>query len=254
MKTFRDTLLIGKNELMIQLRNPLWLFFGLFQPIVYLTLFSPFLQGIADTPGFPADSAIQFFAPGLLIMNVLFGAGFAGFGLIDQLRSGFIERIRVTPVSRLAIVLGLVFRSPIVLLTQSAILIIIAVLFFGLKVSGLGLLILALLMILIGITMASLSFTTALIVRDEGTLAAVTNFFTLPLFLLAGVMLPVTFAPKIIQTIAKYNPFTYAVDAARFLINGALEERAIWIACLCFAVLSALTLFWLIKKMREAVA
>src|SRR5512146_1297541 len=109
-RTLIDAWVIGKNEILIQMRNPLWLFFGLFQPIVYLTLFSPFLSGIAHAPGFPAENAVQFFVPGLLIMNCLFGAGFAGFNLIGQLRSGFIERIRVTPVSRLAIVIGLSLR------------------------------------------------------------------------------------------------------------------------------------------------
>jgi ABC-2 type transport system permease protein len=250
----RDITLIGKNEIMIQVRNPLWLFFGLFQPVVYLALFSPFLKSIANGPGFPSGDAIQFFAPGLLIMNVLFGAAFAGFGLIDQLRTGFIERIRVTPVSRLAIVLGLVLRSPVVLIVQSLILLLIAALFFGLKVDFVGLLILIPLLIIIGITMASLSFTIALIVKDEGTLAAVTNFFTLPLFLISGVMLPVSFAPKAIQNIAKFNPFTYGVDSARFLINGNLDDKAIIIAFISFAILGCLTLSWFIKTMREAVA
>ncbi len=250
----KDALLIGKNELLLQVRNPLWLFFGLFQPIVYLALFSPFLQGLANTPGFPMEEPIQFFAPGLLIMNVLFGAAFAGFGLIDQLRSGFIERIRVTPVSRLAIVLGLVVRTPIVLIVQSTILVIIATLFFSLTVSIPGALLLLALLIVIGIAMASLSFTIALLVKDEGTLAAVTNFFTLPLFLLAGVMLPVAFAPKAIQHIAKWNPFTYAVDAARLLINGTFDDKAIWIAFASFAVIAFLTLRWFITTIRSAVA
>lgn len=249
-----DTLLIGKNELLIQIRNPLWLFFGLFQPVVYLTLFSPFLKGIADTPGFPAESAIQFFAPGLLIMNVMFGAAFAGFGLISQLRTGFIERLRVTPVSRLAIVLGLVLRSPIVVLIQSLILILIAVVFFGLEVSIGGLMVLVLLLILIALTMASLSFTIALMVKDEGTLAAVTNFFMLPLLLLSGVMLPVTFAPKFIQHIADFNPFTYAVDASRALVNGDYHHSAVTATVIIFTILSVLALSWFIKTMRQAVA
>jgi ABC-2 type transport system permease protein len=253
-KLLRDTYLIGKNELLIQVRNPLWLFFGLFQPIVYLTLFSPFLSGIASAPGFPTGNAIQFFAPGLLIMNVLFGAGFAGFGLIDQLRSGFIERIRVTPVSRLAIVLGLILRSPVVLLVQSAILLLVAVIFFGLHVNLIALIILAVLLIVIGITMASLSFTIALIVKDEGTLAAVTNFFTLPLLLLSGVMLPLTFAPNLIQDIAKYDPFAYAVAASRALINGSLGDSSIVIAFIVFIILGILTVTWFISSMREAVA
>lgn len=253
-KLLRDTYLIGKNELLIQIRNPLWLFFGLFQPIVYLALFSPFLSGIAHTPGFPTGNAIQFFAPGLLIMNVLFGAAFAGFGLIDQLRTGFIERIRVTPVSRVAIVLGLVLRAPVVLIVQSAILLVVALVFFGLQISWMGILILAVLLILIGITMASLSFTIALITKEEGTLAAVTNFFTLPLLLLSGVMLPLTFAPTVIQNIATYDPFTYAVNASRSLVNGVLTSSAITTSFILFIILCVVALAWFIRSMREAVA
>jgi len=252
-KLLRDTLLIGKNELIIQLRNPLWLVFGLFQPIMYLVLFSPFLSGIAKSPGFPGGNAIQFFAPGMLIMNVMFGAGFAGFGLIDQLRTGFIERLRVTPVSRLSMVLGLVFRSPIVILMQSLILIVTA-LFFGLKIHFLGLLVLAVLLFFIGVTMASLSFTIALIVKEEGALAAITNFFTLPLMLLSGVMLPVAFAPKLLQTIAKFDPFAHAVDAARALVNGNFGDNSILIALGMFLVLGMLALSWFIRAMKEAVA
>ncbi len=253
-KLLRDTYLIGKNELLIQVRNPLWLFFGLFQPIVYLALFSPFLSGIASSPGFPTGNAIQFFAPGLLIMNVLFGAAFAGFGLIDQLRSGFIERVRVTPVSRLAIVLGLVLRSPVVLLVQSAILLLVAIIFFGLQVSVSGILILAVLLCIIGITMASLSFTIALLTKEEGTLAAVTNFFTLPLLLLSGVMLPLTFAPNIIRNIAQYDPFTYAVNASRSLVNGLLHDSSIVTSYIVFIILCIAALAWFIRSMREAVA
>ncbi|HVY35742.1 MAG TPA: ABC transporter permease [Candidatus Paceibacterota bacterium] len=253
-KTIRDIFIIGKRELLIQVRNPLWLFFGLFQPIVYLALFSPFLKGIASTPGFPQSSAIQFFAPGMLIMNVLFGAAFAGFGLIDQLRSGFIERIRVTPVKRASIALGFVLRTPVVLIIQSAILLVVAVLFFHLRVDIGGVLLLLPLLIIIGITMASLSYTIALTVKDEGTLAAITNFFTLPLFLLAGVMLPISFAPKVIQSIAHFDPFTYAVDASRALVNGAVGDHSVPVVFIIFAVLGVVTVLWFITSMREAVA
>jgi len=253
-KLLTDTYLIGKNELLIQVRNPLWLFFGLFQPIVYLVLFSPFLDGIKSAPGFPSTNAIQFFAPGLLMMNVLFGASFAGFGLIDQLRTGFIERIRVTPVSRLAIVLGLIIRTPVVMITQSIILLLVAVLFFGLSLNILGLLIVLVIMMIMGITMASLSFTIALIVKDEGTLAAITNFFTLPLFLLAGVMLPISFAPKILQNVSVIDPFRYAVDASRALLNGDLANQNIPLAILIFIVLGSIALNWFILAMKEAVA
>ena len=252
-KLLRDTYLIGKNELLIQLRNPLWLFFGLFQPIVYLALFSPFLSGIANAPGFPSSSAIQFFAPGLLIMNALFGASFAGFGLIDQLRTGFIERIRITPVDRIAVVVGLVIRTPIVMTIQSIILLLTA-LVFGLHINIPGVLVLLAIMMLIGLTMASLSFTIALLVKDEGTLAAITNFFTLPLMLLSGIMLPREFAPKILQNIALFDPFAHAVDAARALMNGSLSDQSIPLTIIIFLVLAIIALNWFISSMREAVS
>ena len=251
-KLLLDTYLLGKNELIVQVRSPLWLVFGLFQPIVYLVLFAPFLSGIAKTPGFPTGDAIQFFAPGLLILNALFNASFAGFGLIDKLRSGFLERIRVTPVSRLAIVLGLVLRNTVVLIVQSALLLLTS-LCFGLHLDPMGAAILAVLMTLIGITMASLSYAIALLVKDEGTLAAITNFFTLPLVLLSGVMLPVAFAPASIRMLAKFDPFTYAVDAARALLNG-IPDPAIWHAFALFSVLGVMALWCFIKAMREAVA
>jgi len=252
-KLFPDTYLITKHELLLRIRNPLWIFFGLFQPIVYLVLFAPFLKSIASVPGFPADSAIQFFAPGLLIMNALFNAGFAGFGLIDKLRSGFIERLRVTPVSRLALVLGFVLANSIVLLIQSIILLL-AALFFGLKINILGLLLLIILLLLIGLTMASISYTIALMVKDEGVLAAITNFFTLPLMLLSGIMLPLSFAPQILQNIALADPFSYAVTASRSLMNGSLTDPSIPIAFTIFEVLTILALSWFISAMREAVA
>jgi ABC-2 type transport system permease protein len=252
-KLIVDTYLLGKNELLIQVRNPLWLLFGLFQPIVYLVLFAPFLTGIAHTPGFPTGNAIQFFAPGLLILNALFNGAFAGFGLIDKLRSGFLERIRVTPVSRLAIVLGFVLRNSVVLIVQSAVLLLTALL-FGLHLDPVGTLMVAVLMMLIGITMSSLSYAIALLVKDEGTLAAVTNFFTLPLMILSGVMLPVAFAPATIRTIAKFDPFSYAVDAARSLLNGVPSDPSVPQAFALFSVLGVTALWSFIKAMREAVA
>jgi ABC-2 type transport system permease protein len=252
-KLLWDTYLFGTNELLVQVRNPLWLLFGLFQPIVYLLLFAPFLTGIAHTPGFPTGNAIQFFAPGLLILNALFNASFAGFGLIDKLRSGFLERIRVTPISRLAIVLGFVLRNSLVLIVQSALLLLTA-LFFGLVIDPMGALIVAVLMVLIGITMASLSYSIALLVKDEGTLAAITNFFTLPLVILSGVMLPVAFAPPAIRTIAKFDPFSYAVDAARSLLNGVPADPAVLQAFVLFSVLGVIASWTFIKAMREAVA
>jgi ABC-2 type transport system permease protein len=253
MKSIRDTYLILRSELSFTLKNPYWMFYGLLSPVIYLVLFSPFLNGIANTRGFPSANAIQFFAPGVLIMNAMFNTAYAGFGFLEKLRSGFIERLRVTPVSRLALALGFVLVNTVTLIIQSAILILAAVLFFGLTLHPSGTLALVILLLMIGISMASLSYTLALTVNDSGILTGITNFFTLPLLLLSGIMLPVEFAPPFIKMLSRLDPFTYAVDAARALMNGTSSSSVIT-AFMLFTILAFLSVILFIKVMRRAVA
>lgn len=249
----RDTYLIMTNEIKVTFRNPFWIFHGLVQPVIYLLLFGPLLNGVAGTRGFPSTNAIQFFAPGLLIMNALFSAGFVGFSLQDKVDCGFLERLRVTPVSRLALAMGLILVSSIELLIQSVVLVLCALL-FGLQFNLFGIALLVALILLIGVAMASTSFSLALVTREGGMLAGVTNTFVLPLLILSGVMLPITFGPPIIQALARLDPFLYAVNAARALINGAILDSSVGIAFLVFAALSVVTLAVFIRGMREAVA
>ena len=81
------------------------------QPILYLVPVRPAPRGRdASAPG-PARSAFNWFVPGLLIQIAIFGTAFVGFGLIAELRSGVVERMRVTPMSRAAMLLGRSLRD-----------------------------------------------------------------------------------------------------------------------------------------------
>lgn len=250
----RDIYLITMNEIRVTIRNPFWAFSGLFQPIIYLLLFGPLLNGIAGVRGFPgAGNAIQFFAPGLLIMNALFGSGFEGFTLRDKLDSGFLERLRVTPISRLSLALGFILQTSVNLVVQSILLLIVA-LFFGLKFDPLGALVLLVLIVLIAITMASVSYRLGLMIREGGILAGIVNTFVLPAMILSGIMLPISFGPPIIQMAARIDPFYYAVNASRVLIEGHVGDPSVAAALAIFAALAALCLGIFIRGMREAVA
>jgi ABC-2 type transport system permease protein len=250
----REIYLIAMNEIRITIRNPFWAFSGFFQPIIYLLFFGPLLNGVAGTRDFPGGgNAIQFFAPGLLIMNALFGSGFEGFTLRDKLDSGFLERLRVTPISRLSLALGFLLQSSLNLVIQSVVLIVSA-LFFGLRVDLLGAILLVLLVILIGIAMASISYRLGLVIREGGILAGIINTFALPAMILSGVMLPVSFGPPVIQALARIDPFFYAVDASRALIGGRIGDPAVPTAFAVFGVLAAIALDIFIRGMREAVA
>src|SRR5262245_40402944 len=122
MKLLRDTWLMFGRYFQIFLRNPVWVIIGVAQPVLYLLLFAPLLKGIASGPGFPPGGAYNVFVPGLLIQLGLFGASGVGFGLIAELRAGVIERFRVTPVSRMALLLGRALRDIMVLCIQATLL------------------------------------------------------------------------------------------------------------------------------------
>ncbi len=254
MKKFLiDTHIIFKEEIRILIRNPFWVFIGLFEPVVYLLLFMPFLNGVTSAPGFPLESTSRFFVPGLIVMTAMFNSSYAGFGVLDLLENGFIERLRVTPVNRLSLALGFVFTSVVVLVIQSVIICLIS-LSFGYSPSLTGMIFLFFLILLMGISLSSISYAVAFLVKDGGMLASIVNFFVLPLFILSGVMLPLSFAPKIIQNIAMVNPFTYAVNASRFLSDGLIGNSNVVFSFVLFIVLSAATLWWFIRIMKETVA
>lgn len=226
MRVARDSWLIFRRYLGMTLRNPLWALLGLLQPVLYLLLFAPLLKSVAGVRGFPSGGAYNVFVPGLLIQLGLFGSAFVGFTLIGELRGGVIERLRVTPVSRLALLLGRAARDVLVLLVASLLLVLVS-LPFGLTIQPLGLVVALCLMALIGLLMASMSYTLALTLRSEDALAGLLTTVTLPLLLLSGFLLPLSLAPAWLQDVALLNPLSYAVDAARAIFNDHLTDVSV---------------------------
>jgi ABC-2 type transport system permease protein len=251
-KLLLDTRLIFGASLNKTLRNPVWALIGLFQPALYLLLFAPLLGQMMGRSA--ADGAVlQQFTPGLLIMMSMFGSVFAGFGLIDDLRSGVVERLRVTPVSRLAMLLGRVLMDVLTLMSQCAVLIVIATL-MGLRTEPVGLFLTLVLVALIGAALAALSYALAILTKDEGGLASIVNTFTQPVLLLSGVLLPMAFAPALIKTLANINPFSHAVDAARALFVGQTGDPSVLLGFGLMVLFAALTFAWATRMFRTATA
>lgn len=253
MKFLRDTWLLYKRNLVATLRNPVWIVIGLFQPVLYLLLFAPLLQNLTQLPGFPPGGAYTVFTPGLLIMLALFGTAFAGFGLVEHIREGLVERLLVTPTSRLAILIGYVLRDITVQIGQSILLVAIAFP-LGLTANIGGLVATFALLVLIASVMASCSYALALIFKDEGTLASTINIFTVPILLLSGITLPLAFAPAVIRNIASANPFSYDVTAARAMFLGNFTESSVVVAFITMAALAALAFWWAARTFRRGAA
>jgi len=253
MRTLRDTWLIYSRSLTLSLRNPVWVILGVMQPILYLLLFGPLLNNIAKMPGFPPGGAFNVFVPGILVMTALFGSAFVGFGLCDEIREGVIERMTVTPMSRVAMLVGRSLRDVTLLEVQGLILVVLAIP-FGLEINIGGVAVAFAMLALIGLMMSPVSYTLALILKSEDSLAPVVNGISLPLLLLSGVMLPMSLAPDWLQTIAKFNPLYHAVAAIRALFNASYADGEIVIGLVLLVVLTLVTITFGARSFSRAAA
>lgn len=245
-----DTWLVFTRALRLSLRNPVWAIVALVQPILYLALFGPLLTPLVSYPGFPPGDEWQIFVPALLVQLGLFGAAFVGFGLIGELRNGVVERMRVTPISRLALLGGRVLRDVLVLTVQAIILVVVAIP-FGLRVPvGAALAGIALVAFL-GVAFSSASYVVALMVQSEDSLASILNSVTLPLLLLSGILLPMSLAPRWLYWLSRINPLSYVVDGSRALFRGDYTSGTTAIAIAVAVALAVLSLTWGVRTFQR---
>jgi ABC-2 type transport system permease protein len=249
MSFIHDTWFIYRRQVRLILRNPAFLTIGLLQPILYLVLFGPLLTNLpagslsGGTGSGGVAGAYRFFVPGLLIQLALFGSTFVGFAIISDWRSGVIERYRVTPVSRVAILAGRVLRDVTMLIIQSTVLIL-AGLAFGLRAPLPAVLMGYVYIVLVAIGLASVSYAVALQLKSEDSFAPLINSIIVPLVLLSGIMLPLTLGPGWLQGIARISPFRYIIDAMREAYAGHYFDTIV-IEGLAVAVGLAAVFMWL---------
>lgn len=212
-----DTALIYGRYLRQSLRSRFALLFGVLMPLLYLLFFGPLLT---DLPLGGQGSSWQVLVPGLLLQLGLFGASFAGFSIIIEKGQGVVERMRVTPVSRLALLLGRVLRDATVFVFQ-AVLLVLAALAMGLRAPLPGVLIGFAFVALLTVSLASLSYALAMKVRTPQEFGPAINAMTMPMMLLSGLMLPMTLGPRWLDVLSHFIPFRYLVDAVRDAYVGS---------------------------------
>ena len=241
MRLFRDTWLIFRRSLVLTLRQPVWMIFGIMYPVLYLVLFGPLLNGAVGQAG-GGLSAYNWFVPGILVQIALFGTAFGGFGLIAELRYGVVERMRVTPMSRTAMLLGRSLRDVVILLTQALVMTVLAIP-FGLNLELGGIVATFGVLALVALVVAPLSYSAALILKSEDAFAPLVQGIVMPLLLLSGILLPMALAPDWLRFLSSINPLTHAVDAARALFNADWGNAEIGIGLVITAALAVVAVW-----------
>ena len=241
MTFLRESSIVFRRQIRMNLRNPAWVLIGLMQPVLYLLLFGPLLKPVAAQFGYA--NSYTFFVPGLLVQLGIFGAFFAGFSLIGEWRDGVIEAERVTPASRTALLMGRLWRDVLQLFVQALILVGLGYL-IGMEAPFWGAVLGITLTLLLGGACAASSNALALTTKSEDVMAPVINMVMMPVLLLSGILLPMTLGPQWLQKVANVMPTKHVVDAVRnsFLADFTMSALA-WGIAWTF-ILLAVSLWW----------
>lgn len=241
MRFLRESHIVFRRQLRMNLRNPAWVIIGMLQPVLYLLLFGPLLKPLVDQ--FGATNAYTFFVPGMLVQLGVFGAFFAGFSLIGEWREGVIEAERVTPASRTALLVGRLYRDLLQLFVQALILIGLGFA-LGMEATFAGLVLGVLLTLLIGGACAAASNALALTTKSEDVMAPVINMVMMPVLLLSGILLPMTIGPVWLEKASGFMPIRHVVDGVRDSFAGDLGSSGVMWGSVWAVVLFGLAVWW----------
>jgi ABC-2 type transport system permease protein len=241
MRFMRESYIVFRRQLRMNLRNPAWVIIGMLQPVLYLLLFGPLLKPLISQ--FGATNAYTFFVPGMLVQLGIFGAFFAGFSLIGEWREGVIEAERVTPASRTALLVGRLYRDLLQLLVQALILVGLGYA-MGMDAPVDGIVVGIALTLLIGGACAAASNALALTVKSEDVMAPVINMVMMPVLLLSGILLPMTIGPAWLARASDFMPIRHVVDGVRDAFGGDFTSSGMAWGTAWSLILFGLAIWW----------
>jgi ABC-2 type transport system permease protein len=204
-------------------RQPWYVAITLVQPLIWLLLFGALFERAVEIPGFGGDY-VDFLTPGIVVMTALFTAGWSGMGVIEDLNRGVMDRFLVSPVSRGSLIAGRLGQLAITIAIQSLV-----VVGLGLAVGarfpgGLaGVPVLVACSVLLAWAVGALSIGLALVARQEETLIGAVQLVVLPATFLSAGLMKQSLAPGWVQSIARFNPVDWAVDAGREALGTGVD-------------------------------
>jgi ABC-2 type transport system permease protein len=212
---------------------------SLAQPLLFLVAlgfgFGPIYQKAGE------GNYIEFIAPGVIAMSILFTAIFSGIEIIWDRQFGFLKETLVAPVSRVSIMLGRTLGGATIALMQGLIVLLLTFC-VGFRIQNITLLPLAILfMFFIALLFASLGAAIGSLLDDMQGFQLIMNFLVMPIFFLSGALFPLQNLPRVLSVITRLDPMTYGVDALR----GTLTSMAHFNLWIDFGILASIALFFL---------
>lgn len=206
------------------------------QPLLYLLVLGFGLGPVFQRAG--EGNYIQFVAPGVIGMSVLFTSVFSGIGLLWDRQFGFLKETLVAPVPRVTVMIGKTLGGATVATIQGLIVLILCLLAGFRPVSWLSLPVAILFMILTAVVFAGLGMAIGSRLQDIQGMQLIMNFVVLPIYFLSGALFPLKGLPTVLSFITRIDPLSYGIDALRNLLIGGSEfTLAVSLTVLCVAAL-----------------
>ena len=234
------------------LRRPVTLTFSLVQPLLWMTFFGFLFHryeivGSGDAAGPGGLRYLDFLAPGVCAMTVLFGASQSGIGWIRDLQTGFLPRMLQSPASRSAVLAGKVGADVVRLLVQAlAVLLLALALEAEVGIQSHGVFRGVLSLVFFAAAFSSLSCAIALRTRAQEAMATFVHVVNMPMLFTSSALVPTKQMPDWLASVAAWNPLTLTVDALRAGLLPGYESG--WTGP---AVLAALALVLFVVAARE---
>ncbi|HEV7682197.1 MAG TPA: ABC transporter permease [Pyrinomonadaceae bacterium] len=206
------------REVKKYLRSRTQIIASLGSPIMYLGVLGFGLGPIFRKAG--EGSYLQFMAPGVIGMTVLFTSMFSGIALLWDRQFGFLKETLVAPVPRIWIMMGRTVGGATVSIIQGLLILVIC-LVAGFRPVSFSVIPLAILfMALIAVVFAALGTVIGSNLKNMQGFQLVMNFLVMPIYFLSGALYPLTNLPRVLAVLTRIDPLTYGVDGVRTALTG----------------------------------
>ena len=188
------------------------------QPLLFLVALGYGLGPVFAQAG--QGNYLEFLAPGIIGMSIIFLAIFNGMQVIWDRQFGFLKETMVAPVSRLSIMFGRTLGGATVASMQGTLVLLLAIIAGFRPVTWFGIVPALLIMLLIALLFSALGITVASRLKDMQGFQLIMNFLVMPLFFLSGALFPLNNVPPALLLVARFDPLSYGIDALRYFLIG----------------------------------
>src|SRR5712692_11962022 len=235
-------------------RNQILIFFSLFQPVIFLVLFTQLFAKFGALLG-PGVNYTVFATAGIVLQNAFSSAFQSGTAIVDDIRSGFLTKMLATPASRASILLGRLLSDAFRVFAQSLIILVLA---YGLgvfPVTGfIGYVLILFTVAFFGLAWSGISLALGLRTKSAETVFGIAGTLTFPLLFMSTALMDKRLMPEWMKNVSAYNPISFAVNAIRDLIMIGYNWNSFLLSFGVISLIAILTMGATIYEFKKVVS